>query len=57
MNKKKKKQKYIPIQNESDLSKEDWEKWNIEYFGSENYLPLDESENDDDIAEELNFEH
>ncbi len=54
---KKKKQKYIPIQSEGDLSKEGWEKWNIEYFGSENYLPLDESENDDDIAEELNFEH
>lgn len=58
MNKKKRKRKYFPTQNETeDLPKEEWEKWNIEYFGSDNYLPLDESDEDDDTAEELNFDH
>ncbi len=53
----KNKKKYIPGLYDPDITKEDVEKWNIEYFGSENYLPLDESEEDDDITPELDFEH
>lgn len=49
----KKKKPYLVDQ--GDLTLEEWEKWNVEYFGTDDFIPID-SEDDGDVTEELNFD-
>jgi hypothetical protein len=49
------KKKPFPNPANGEVSKEQWEKWNMEYFGEQNFQD-DYPTNDDGEPEELNFD-
>lgn len=56
-NNKKPKQKYFPTRNDTgDISKEEWEKWNIDYFGESNFYDGEYPEDEGDEPKELDFD-